>query len=176
MGGILQAVNDLFAGVMPISDFLWDVPTNFNWYSSIPILGQYSLGIIFLLGIGIYFTIRLKGVQFKEFKESIRMLTHSKKEAKVGTTPLQAFLMSMGGRVGAGNIVGVTGFPSAGPARSSGCGCLLFSVCLLLLLKVRWHRSIRNAKETSMLAALRSIRRNCGEIRFGLVLQCACFI
>ena len=106
MGGILQAVNDLFAGVMPISDFLWDVPTNFNWYSSIPILGQYSLGIIFLLGIGIYFTIRLKGVQFKEFKESIRMLTHSKKEAKVGTTPLQAFLMSMGGRVGAGNIVG----------------------------------------------------------------------
>ena len=54
MGGILQAVNDLFAGVMPISDFLWDVPTNFNWYSSIPILGQYSLGIIFLLGIGIY--------------------------------------------------------------------------------------------------------------------------
>ena len=41
MGGILQAVNDLFAGVMPISDFLWDVPTNFNWYSSIPILGQY---------------------------------------------------------------------------------------------------------------------------------------
>lgn len=114
MGGILQAVNDLFAGVMPISDFLWDVPTNFNWYSSIPILGQYSLGIIFLLGIGIYFTIRLKGVQFKEFKESIRMLTHSKKEAKVGTTPLQAFLMSMGGRVGAGNIVGVTGAISIG--------------------------------------------------------------
>ena len=92
MGGILQAVNDLFAGVMPISDFLWDVPTNFNWYSSIPILGQYSLGIIFLLGIGIYFTIRLKGIQFKEFKESIRMLTHPKKEAEVGTTPLQAFL------------------------------------------------------------------------------------
>ena len=79
MGRILQAVNDLFAGIMPISDFLWDVPTNFNWFSSIPILGQYSFGIIFLLGIGIYFTIRLSGVQFREFKKSIKMLTQDRK-------------------------------------------------------------------------------------------------
>lgn len=114
MGRILQAVNDLFAGIMPISDFLWDVPTNFNWFSSIPILGQYSFGIIFLLGIGIYFTIRLSGVQFREFKKSIKMLTHPKEKAKVGTTPMQAFLMSMGGRVGAGNVVGVTGAVSIG--------------------------------------------------------------
>lgn len=114
MGGILQAVNDLFAGIMPISDFLWDVPTNFDWFSSIPILGQYSFGIIFLLGIGVYFTLRLGGVQFKEFRKSIKMLTHPKEKAEVGTTPMQAFLMSMGGRVGAGNVVGVTGAVSIG--------------------------------------------------------------
>ena len=113
MNSIFNAVDQLFAGVVPIADFLWDFPTNYEWYSSIPILGQFSLGILFLLGCGIFFSFRLGFVQIKEFKTGIRLLT-SRKQTEVGTTPLQAFLISMGGRVGAGNIVGVTGAISIG--------------------------------------------------------------
>ena len=39
MNGIFEMVNALFAGVVPIADFLWDFPTNYEWYSSIPVLG-----------------------------------------------------------------------------------------------------------------------------------------
>ena len=114
MNGIFNAVDQLFAFVVPIADFLWDFPTNYEWYSSIPILGQFSLGILFLLGCGIFFTFRLGFVQIKEFGTGIRLLTKKVDTDHVGTTPLQAFLISMGGRVGAGNIVGVTGAISIG--------------------------------------------------------------
>ena len=60
-----------------------------------------------------YFTLRFGFVQVKEFKTGIRLLT-SKQQAKVGTSQLAAFLVSMGGRVGAGNIVGVTGAVTIG--------------------------------------------------------------
>lgn len=108
MNSIFQAVNDMFAFVVPIADFLWDFPTNCSWWSSIPILGQYSLGIIFLLGCGIYFTFRLRFVQIKNFKTGIKLL-NPRIKTDVGATPLQSFLVSMAARVGAGNIVGVTG-------------------------------------------------------------------
>ena len=80
MNSIFNAVDQLFAGVVPIADFLWDFPTNYEWYSSIPILGQFSLGILFLLGCGIFFSFRLGFVQIKEFKTGIRLLT-SRKQA-----------------------------------------------------------------------------------------------
>lgn len=113
MNGIFEMVNALFAGVVPIADFLWDFPTNYEWYSSIPILGQFSLAILLLLGGSFYFTFKFGFVQIKEFKTGVRLLT-SKAKAKVGETQLAAFLMSMAGRVGAGNIVGVTGAVTIG--------------------------------------------------------------
>lgn len=113
MNGIFEMVDKLFAGVVPIADFLWDFPTNYSWYSSIPILGQFSVAILLLLGGGIFFTFKLKFVQVKEFKTGIKLLT-SKVKATVGTTPVAAFLISMAGRVGAGNIVGVTGAVTIG--------------------------------------------------------------
>lgn len=108
MNGIFEMVNKLFAGVVPVADFLWDFPTNYEWYASIPVLGQFSLAIILLLGGSFYFTFKLGFVQVKEFKTGVKLLT-SKTKAKVGETQLAAFLMSLAGRVGAGNIVGVTG-------------------------------------------------------------------
>lgn len=113
MNGIFDMVNSLFAGVVPIADFLWDFPTNYEWYSSIPILGQFSLAIILLLGGSFYFTFKLGFVQIKEFKTGVKLLT-SKRKAEVGETQLAAFLMSLAGRVGAGNIVGVTGAVTIG--------------------------------------------------------------
>ena len=113
MTHIFEIVNELFAGVVPIADFLWDFPTNIDAYAQIPILGQLSLAIWLLLGGSLYFTIRFGFVQVKNFNTGIKLLT-SKQEADVGTSQLAAFLISMGGRVGAGNIVGVTGAVTIG--------------------------------------------------------------
>lgn len=113
MNGIFEMVNALFAGVVPVADFLWDFPTNYEWYASIPVLGQFSLAILLLLGGSFYFTFKFGFVQIKEFKTGIKLLT-SRTKAKVGETQLAAFLMSMAGRVGAGNIVGVTGAVTIG--------------------------------------------------------------
>lgn len=113
MAHIFELVNQLFAQVVPVADFLWDFPTNIDAYANIPILGQLSIAFLLLLGGSLYFTLRFGFVQVKEFKTGIRLLT-SKQQAKVGTSQLAAFLVSMGGRVGAGNIVGVTGAVTIG--------------------------------------------------------------
>lgn len=102
MAHIFELVNQLFAQVVPVADFLWDFPTNIDAYANIPILGQLSIAFLLLLGGSLYFTLRFGFVQVKEFKTGIRLLT-SKQQAKVGTSQLAAFLVSMGGRVGAGN-------------------------------------------------------------------------
>lgn len=113
MAGIFEMVDRMFAGVVPVADFLWDFPTNYAWYSGIPVLGQFSLAILLLLGGSFYFTFKFSFVQMKEFKTGLKLLT-AKTKAKVGTTQLAAFLISMAGRVGAGNIVGVTGAVTIG--------------------------------------------------------------
>ena len=59
MQGIFAAINSVFGFIGPLSDFLWDFPTNMEWYRNIPILGNISLAIIVLLGSGIFFTIKL---------------------------------------------------------------------------------------------------------------------
>ena len=113
MRELFNMVDAMFAGVVPVADFLWDFPTNFEWYASIPILGQFSLAILMLLGGSLYFTFKFGFVQIKEFKRGVGILT-KKQKTTVGTTQLAAFLMSMAGRVGAGNIVGVTGAVTIG--------------------------------------------------------------
>lgn len=113
MTKIFDWVNNLFAAVVPVADFLWDFPTNFEWYANIPVLGQFSLAILLLIGGSLFFTIRFGFVQVKEFKTGIRILRKNNK-AEVGTSQLAAFLISMGGRVGAGNVVGVTGAVTIG--------------------------------------------------------------
>lgn len=112
--GIFEFINQLFAAVVPVADFLWDFPTNYEWYASIPILGRLSLAFILLLGGSLYFTIKFGFVQIREFKTGIKMLTKKQEDTEVGTSQLAAWLISMGGRVGAGNIVGVTGAVTIG--------------------------------------------------------------
>ena len=40
MQGIFAAINSVFGFIGPLSDFLWDFPTNMEWYRHIPILGN----------------------------------------------------------------------------------------------------------------------------------------
>ena len=70
MAHIFELVNQLFAQVVPVADFLWDFPTNIDAYANIPILGQLSIAFLLLLGGSLYFTLRFGFVQVKEFTSS----------------------------------------------------------------------------------------------------------
>ena len=113
MQAVFEAINGVFGFIGPLSDLLWDFPTNFEWYRNIPILGNISLAIIVLLGSGIFFTIKLGFIQVTHFKKGIRLLTE-KRSVQTGITPLAAFLLSAAMRVGPGNIIGVTGAIAVG--------------------------------------------------------------
>ena len=113
MEAIFAAINGIFSFIGPLSDFLWDFPTNMKWYASIPVLGNFSLAIILLMGSGIYFSLRLGFVQITEFKRGLLTMAH-KKHTEIGISPLAAFFLSSAMRVGPGNIIGVTGAISVG--------------------------------------------------------------
>lgn len=113
MKAIFDAINAFFEFIVPISDFLWDFPTNFSWYSSIPLLGRFSLALLLLIGAGIYFSVKLRFIQVTMFKKGLKVLMR-KKTTDVGTSPLTAFMLSSAMRVGPGNIMGVTGAITVG--------------------------------------------------------------
>ncbi len=119
MEALLSFITAVCGKIQVVSDLFWDFPTNFDWYANIPVLGNFSLAIILLIGSGIYFSIRLKFIQVRKFKRGIEVLKNSK--AKTGISPLAAFFLSTAMRVGPGNILGVTGAVSVG-----GPGALLW--------------------------------------------------
>ena len=113
MQGIFEAINGIFSFITPVSDFLWEFPTNFEWYAKIPVLGSFSLAIILLLGSGVFFTFKLGFIQVTHFKRGVKIMTE-KRMAKTGISPLAAFMLSSAMRVGPGNIIGVTGAIAVG--------------------------------------------------------------
>ncbi len=113
MESLFAAVNAVLSFITPVSDFFWDFPKNFTWYQQIPILGNFSLAIIVLVGSGLYFTFRLGFIQVRYFKKGIRLLVH-RRRSDSGISPLAAFFLSSAMRVGPGNIIGVTGAIAAG--------------------------------------------------------------
>ena len=113
MQGLFQAINNIFSFVGPLSDFLWDFPTNFEWYSSIPVLGNFSFAIILLLGSGIFFSFRIGFMQVTHFKKGIKIMAQ-RRNVETGISPLASFLLSSAMRVGPGNILGVTGAIAVG--------------------------------------------------------------
>ena len=129
MNQLFDAVNRFFAFIVPISDFLWDFPTNYEWYAQIPILGNFALSILILVGAGIFFTTKTGFVQVKRFKRSIKIVAN-RQATETGISPFAAFMLSSAMRVGPGNIMGVTGAVSVGGPR-----CYLLDVC---------HGAVRN--------------------------------
>ena len=113
MQAIFEMINSVFGFIGPLSDFLWDFPTNFAWYKNIPLLGNFSFAIILLLGSGIFFSFKLGFMQITHFKKGIGILTE-KRSVKTGISPLAAFFLSSDMRVGPGNIIGVTGAIAVG--------------------------------------------------------------
>lgn len=113
MQAIFEMINEIFSFVTPLSDFLWDFPTNFEWYHNIPVLGNFSFAIILLLGSGLFFSFKLGFMQVTYFKKGIGIMTE-KRTIDTGISPLAAFLLSSAMRVGPGNILGVTGAIAVG--------------------------------------------------------------
>ena len=113
MEQILNAVNNFFGNFLVVSNFLWSFPTQFSFWAQIPVLGQFTLPVLLLLGAGIYFTFRTKFVQINYFKKGIAILT-KKKTAEIGISPFASFMLSAAMRIGAGNITGVTGAIAVG--------------------------------------------------------------
>ena len=113
MEALFSAVNTICGKIQIVSNWFWDFPTNLDWYASIPVLGNFSLAIILLVGTGIYFTFKLRFVQVRKFKYGLQVLINSK-STTMGISSLGAFLLSTAMRVGPGNILGVTGAISIG--------------------------------------------------------------
>lgn len=63
--------------------------------------------IILLLGVGIYFTVKTKFVQFRFLKEAIRVVREPKDDEK-SISSFQALMVSTASRVGTGNIAGIS--------------------------------------------------------------------
>ena len=90
------------------------------------ILWTYVL-IVVLLFAAIWFTIRTKGVQFRMFREMIKLLCSSGKREHTGSehsdarhsiSSFQAFAVSIASRVGTGNLAGVATAIAIGGAGS----------------------------------------------------------
>ena len=79
------------------------------------------------LGVGLYFTVITRAVQFRYFFEMIRLL-RERKESSEGISSFQAFCMALSGRVGVGNIAGVATAIAAG-----GPGAVFWMIVMALL-------------------------------------------
>lgn len=89
---------------------------NIGWFND-EILWKYFV-IPVLIGGAVYFTVRSRGVQFRMFPEMCRMLKDSGKkgDSEKHISSFQAFMVSLAGRVGTGNLAGVaTAIALGGP-------------------------------------------------------------
>lgn len=75
--------------------------------------------IIMLVGVGVYFTIRTKGVQFRLLKDGLKSMLKKKEKDETGkkkVSSFQALMISTASRVGTGNIAGIaTAIAAGGP-------------------------------------------------------------
>ena len=92
MQALFDAVNAICAKIQIVSNWFWDFPCNLDWYGSIPILGNFSLAIILLVGTGIYFTFRLHFVQVHNFIFAVKVLMQ-RNHTRNGISSLTAFLI-----------------------------------------------------------------------------------
>ena len=94
---------------MDITAVLNDVFSVLNTYI-------WYIAFVFLVGLGIYFTIKLKGLQILKIKEASKLAFSGIKEGGENSkvSSFEAFCIGLGARVGVGNIAGVASAIVAG--------------------------------------------------------------
>ncbi|WP_415885586.1 alanine/glycine:cation symporter family protein [Providencia rettgeri] len=83
--------------------------------------------VVLSLGVGLYFTLATRGVQFRYLIKMVCLLKENK-ASKEGISSFQAFCLALSGRVGVGNIAGVATAIAAG-----GPGAIFWMVVMGLL-------------------------------------------
>ena len=73
-----------------------------------------SILVYLLVGVGVYFTIRLGFIQFRHFGHMFSVLKNSRKADNAGISSFQALCTSLAARVGTGNMAGVAVALTAG--------------------------------------------------------------
>ncbi|MGI6261851.1 MAG: alanine/glycine:cation symporter family protein [Acutalibacteraceae bacterium] len=99
-----------------------------NWYRTLEEFAEKLSGVIWgpamvagMLFVGIWFTLRAKGIQFLHFGTCLRctigsLMCGKKEKGSVGITKFQALSAALAGTMGTGNIVGVATALSMGGA------------------------------------------------------------
>ncbi|GGF89818.1 MULTISPECIES: alanine/glycine:cation symporter family protein [Cysteiniphilum] len=85
-------------GIESVLSFIVDTLNYYLW--------GYVL-IYLLIAVGLFFTVRLKLIQVRQFGHILKLMFGSRKSRDGQISSFQAFCMSLGSRVGAGNIAGV---------------------------------------------------------------------
>ncbi len=95
--------------------------------------------LILLVGVGLYLTILLRGVQFTYLFRAFTLIGRQEKEQGAGDiSPFQSLMTSMSSAVGTGSIVGVATALTAG-----GLGAVFWLwVCSFILMAVKYAESL----------------------------------
>ncbi len=91
-------VYEIVNAIQPVNDWVW------------------YIAFVFIIGLGIYFTYRIKLLQILKVKETSRLALSGSKEGKHtdNITSFEAFCIGLGARIGVGNIAGVASAIVAG--------------------------------------------------------------
>jgi len=114
-----------------------------------------SILVYLLVGVGIYFTVRLSFIQFRHFGHMFSVLKNSRKSDKAGISSFQALCTSLAARVGTGNMAGVAVALTAG-----GPGAIFWMWLIAML-------GMATSFAESTLAQLYKTRDNDGNYRGG---------
>ncbi|OEE07641.1 sodium:alanine symporter [Vibrio cyclitrophicus ZF270] len=114
-----------------------------------------SILVYLLVGVGIYFTVRLGFIQFRHFGHMFSVLRNSRKADSAGISSFQALCTSLAARVGTGNIAGVAVALTAG-----GPGAIFWMWLIAML-------GMATSFAESTLAQLYKTRDNDGNYRGG---------
>nr|WP_282437190.1 sodium:alanine symporter family protein [Vibrio amylolyticus] len=114
-----------------------------------------SILVYLLVGIGIYFTVRLGFIQFRHFGHMFSVLKNSRKADNAGISSFQALCTSLAARVGTGNMAGVAVALTAG-----GPGAIFWMWLIAML-------GMATSFAESTLAQLYKTRDNDGNYRGG---------
>ncbi|GHA80497.1 alanine/glycine:cation symporter family protein [Cognatilysobacter bugurensis] len=118
------------------------------------VLWNYVL-IYGLLAVGVYFTVRLRGLQVRRFGHMLRIVSPGKGGDASGISPFQALATSLASRVGTGNLAGVAIALGVG-----GPGALFWMWCTAVV-------GMATAYAESSLAQLYKVRDEKGQYRGG---------